>query len=601
MTLLLLFYRDAKVAEQAGRGTSATSCTQEDNQVVTAHGESSVENRNRRAGGTINSIESESLVPSNIIVVREIPNPVDSKSLKQFFNSSFGPVRDVRIPQSQFSTRSKSYGFVEFVRVETAQKVVEKAAVGSVVYQGSKLEITFASDGFEKKGWDCLACGYANFARRRVCKQCGAKKEINDILGTSQSKFIAGDAVLAAQWSASSQGMVDYSPYANYCLDPRSGWYYDPQTLYYVVDPFHLVFYDWSRQIYLQYNSATGTYVEYATAMVNPPPNQNTGDVVSASQNNPSSESTNLEQVVQTESAEATGESVHSDGMNIDAQETSTKETIHEEKKALPSTKVVVTPMKPRGRILSNIQRWNQRLVERRQILEEFEESEKEEEPSQEEKTSTDENEQLEENILSDVQQTETDQHNCEQEDNLERVSNASIVTVDETKQICICELCRRKFKSNDILEKHIQFSELHRTNLMKQNSMYRDRAAERRKLFPTDDVESKSNGSRPKKRSFSSKKATNQPSQPLESSIGAKLMKSMGWKEGQGLGREASGITAPITAIANRGQSGLGLEPLNDPELHIHPTDSQKERLRKETLLRWKMKFGNLPVSRDQ
>ncbi|GJQ08251.1 hypothetical protein GpartN1_g42.t1 [Galdieria partita] len=561
------------------------------------HGESSEDRRDRTASSTsVHHVEE--VVPSNTIIVREIPNPVDSKSLKQFFTNSFGPVRDIRIPHTQFSTRSKSYGFVEFVRVETAQKVVDKAASGNLVYQGSQLEVTFASDGFEKKGWDCLSCGYANFARRRVCKQCGAKKEINDILGSPQSKFIAGDVVLAAQWTASSQGLIDQSPFGRYCLDPRSGWYYDPQTLYYVVDPINLVFYDGSRQVYLQYNSAMGTYIEYATTTENPL-NQNTGYIVSNDNQSTEIELESVEQ--QTESITSSGMSTKPDA-NTSCEQESTKVASQDERQLKEPRKspITVTPMKPRGRILSNIQRWNQRRVERQQILEEFEEEEDDGNLKKDESLGSDDGNH------SVAYQRESDkpieQDEEKEDDSVEKVSNVGKKTSDDDREpVFICDLCRRKFKSNDILEKHIQFSELHRTNLQKQNSIYRDRAAERRQLHPPEDVDNSHSkkSAHSKKRPFSSKKLPNQ-SLDIVNNIGAKLMKSMGWKEGQGLGREGSGITAPISAVANRGQSGLGSEPLNDPEVRIEPTDSQKERVRKETMLRWKMKFGSVSESNN-
>ncbi|KAK4525046.1 hypothetical protein GAYE_SCF07G2951 [Galdieria yellowstonensis] len=545
-------------------------------------------------------------IPSNTIIVREIPNPVDSNHLKQFFNSSFGPVRDVRIPQSQFSINSKSYGFVEFVRVETAKKVIEKAVDDSIIYQGAKLDVSFASDGTGGKGWDCLACGYANFARRRVCKKCGAKKEINDILGSSQKKVIAGDAVLAARWTASSQGLTDQSPYAKYCLDPTSGWYYDPQTLYYVVDAFQLVFYDWSRQIYLQYIPATGTYVECGTNTV-APPNPTCGDATAAAC--PSAEpNASAERATRTDSVETTGDSgTKSDGTNS-TEQTSEKERKVSEPQSITKSKITVTPLKPRGRTLSNIQRWNQRRVERQEL---FQESDEEEEREQ-----IEQKDEQEQNVdaktptqLSGDSHLSVGNQNVGGDEPAENESNAekhSETANDATEQVFICELCRRKFKSNDILEKHIQFSQLHQTNLQKQSSVYRDRAAERRQLYPPEDNEDdndsnnlrkKNNSWRPKKRRPVSDKVVHEPLD-MNNNIGAKLMKSMGWREGQGLGRDASGITAPISAITNRGQSGLGSEPLNDPELIIHPTDSQKERLRKETLLRWKMKFGNIPTN---
>jgi hypothetical protein len=40
----------------------------------------------------------------------------------------------------------------------------------------------------------------------------------------------------------------------------------------------------------------------------------------------------------------------------------------------------------------------------------------------------------------------------------------------------------------------------------------------------------------------------------------GKKMLRMMGWNEGQGLGRNLDGITAPVSASLRCGKSGLGL-----------------------------------------
>lgn len=44
------------------------------------------------------------------------------------------------------------------------------------------------------------------------------------------------------------------------------------------------------------------------------------------------------------------------------------------------------------------------------------------------------------------------------------------------------------------------------------------------------------------------------------ESNVGFKLMKGMGWREGEGLGRDGDGITAPIAVEMRAERAGLGL-----------------------------------------
>lgn len=72
-------------------------------------------------------------------------------------------------------------------------------------------------------------------------------------------------------------------------------------------------------------------------------------------------------------------------------------------------------------------------------------------------------------------------------------------------------------------------------------------------------------------------------------SSKGFQLLKSAGWKEGEGLGRAGQGITAPVDHVLEIGGSadtdkrGLGLRPKG--EMAPAPGDSYAVALRKRAL----------------
>ncbi|KHJ44162.1 g-patch domain protein [Trichuris suis] len=151
-------------------------------------------------------------------------------------------------------------------------------------------------------------------------------------------------------------------------------------------------------------------------------------------------------------------------------------------------------------------------------------------------------------------------------------ISSLEEQLVDWEKLTCL--LCRRQFQSKDILLKHQQFSELHKKNLQRKqgetadNSVasamgssysgrYRDRAKERREKFGLDDqIEPNA-----LKEKFLVESVSEEPvSSPMQmDNKGAKLMRSMGWQEGQGLGRQNQGITDPITAERRIAGVGLG------------------------------------------
>ncbi|KAJ3202368.1 hypothetical protein HDU82_007409 [Entophlyctis luteolus] len=173
---------------------------------------------------------------------------------------------------------------------------------------------------------------------------------------------------------------------------------------------------------------------------------------------------------------------------------------------------------------------------------------------------------------------------------------------------IMACLLCERQFKSQEELAKHQAKSSLHKTNLQalreiqiadlrsllmqqkqqqqhQQTQRYRNRAAERRKMYgqparaPADRNEYAPYPSvKPKdkrvyapghgygaERAFSSSQlpAVAAPATIGEDNIGNKMLRAMGWKEGSGLGAKGDGIVAPIAAESYAKGAGVGSMPL--------------------------------------
>lgn len=72
---------------------------------------------------------------------------------------------------------------------------------------------------------------------------------------------------------------------------------------------------------------------------------------------------------------------------------------------------------------------------------------------------------------------------------------------------------------------------------------------------------------------------------------IGSKLLKGMGWKEGEGLGKNKTGIVEPISVQKRDKQAGIGFGnsyDVSDPSLMPQPGDSYSESVRKKARLRY-------------
>ncbi|VDM57126.1 unnamed protein product [Angiostrongylus costaricensis] len=182
---------------------------------------------------------------------------------------------------------------------------------------------------------------------------------------------------------------------------------------------------------------------------------------------------------------------------------------------------------------------------------------------------------------------------------------------VDEGKKMCL--LCKRAFPSVDVLRKHVEKSELHKKNLedksvewgrqyqtlpppsepsVEQKVVYRDRAKERRQAFGLDPggrlsvmVDIDDFGCRSEEALRKESEAASL--RPLgDDNIGSRLLKGMGWREGQGVGRNGQGILNPIET--QRRVEGAGLGSAGSRLLHCAEA-SHQERVRATFFSRYK------------
>lgn len=150
--------------------------------------------------------------------------------------------------------------------------------------------------------------------------------------------------------------------------------------------------------------------------------------------------------------------------------------------------------------------------------------------------------------------------------------------THDELADLSIpaCLLCQRQFKSIELLRRHQQLSNLHKTNYEAHLKRWSEQVAVQESFVPSE----QRSEMKPQKASTFQQRldagyltadearqlyAQQQQGQsstvtsPLKSSVGAKLMAKMGWIEGSGLGREGQGITRAIEPSTYIKGAGIG------------------------------------------
>jgi RNA-binding protein 5/10 len=189
-----------------------------------------------------------------------------------------------------------------------------------------------------------------------------------------------------------------------------------------------------------------------------------------------------------------------------------------------------------------------------------------------------------------------------------------------------ICTLCRRQFTSPELLQRHEKESKLHAENLAKlkattqesESVVYRDRASERRAIhgqseIPEDLVDPAyrpdeiftSQGRKRRAGSISDLMVDHPhpsvvPASPLPApspilsediaNPGNQLLRLMGWSEGQGLGKDATGrvesIAESVTATSRvQSTAGVGIAT---PLPSSSNTSNFKSSLKQRTIARY-------------
>ncbi|TYZ69398.1 hypothetical protein PybrP1_007735, partial [[Pythium] brassicae (nom. inval.)] len=162
-----------------------------------------------------------------------------------------------------------------------------------------------------------------------------------------------------------------------------------------------------------------------------------------------------------------------------------------------------------------------------------------------------------------------------------------------------ICLLCRRKFTSMELLRKHETLSALHQANLAKAKAhkdalaaQYRELEQERKERAEEEEQDRKRQRVAAASAAPAAPSAASAAPPSLETGIGGKMLKMMGWKSGEGLGKHGTGITAPVAAVGNVGSdtAGIGARPAGSgaPTVDVSDLASYKERLQQMARARY-------------
>ncbi|KAE8912809.1 hypothetical protein PF005_g12988 [Phytophthora fragariae] len=557
-----------------------------------------------------NGRRDESVPPSQVLMVRHLPPDIEEGELQVVF-AEFDGVQDIRLIRDRATNVSRGFGFIEFRDIEAATEALRKC--GDFVVQNTHVEVSYARDtlstrshfsadpfqGAPRAG-SSMAVTALEQAQWSLSQGRGA-----DAAKTDQN-LVAAD-VSALLDSAAAEVMPHFEepkkmwpqPFetagGSYVYASEYGLYWDPDSMFY---------YDAQTKVY--HNSFTGVYYRCVSptesgaaafqVFVPPVP----VDATTFQEHTEKTSTANkpaLSLLLKKDKKKASGISF---GIKTTAFAPAVAVFEKENQVKTASTAVAasvsavsVTSVGMKRKSADDIAKWSQRQRETK---------------AQEHEGSNAASSQP--RIGDTAPAASASISSLQQKTAAIAPSNAVDSVIDALtsvpQEVPICLLCRRKFGSLEMLHKHEKLSKLHLANLAKAKENKQHIAAQYREHEK--EMERDAKKQRQEERAPSSAApgisqwdapapapVINPNPEPtassLESGIGGKMLKMMGWKSGEGLGKHGKGITAPIKAAGQGGRSdtaGLGSKAPLSASVDLSDVTSDKERRQRMTRARY-------------
>ncbi|KAL1568495.1 SUPPRESSOR OF ABI3-5 isoform X6 [Salvia divinorum] len=581
--------------------------------------------------------------PTHVLVVRGLDENADEEMLRYEF-SKHAPIKDLRLVRDKFTHVSRGFAFIHFYSVEDATKALEATNGTTLEKNGQILRVAYAksivgpgsavSGASQSSSLAAAAIEAATFAQQYDAVGWAPKEYNPEDNQSGGGHGQSGHAAGETDSSAPQSGFV-WDEASGYYYDATSGFYYDGTTgLYYDGNNGLWYSYDQQSQQYIPCNDQNGkTSEKQIDASKTSDASNNRKVIISA----PAATITSNEKTASLPDA------VQAAAAAAIAAEKKEKEKLKEIR--LASKTSIMANKKKMNNVLTM---WKQRSNEGqapRVALEDNQQSASIEErsnPASSMKSKL-KNEGLEakDNVIASTglmsvssqsagmeYQNRTKPISASSSGTLKGVIRSSGMGVVKYDSVYVgsegaCALGGYAPSSAAGSGKR-RFSEMPTTsvtNKEQSQSTYRDRAAERRSLygsssaFGDDDINAgivDSNRDPAYRRGVldsmpfppgvgggrSSGDASIQSYEVItadkaidESNVGNRMLRSMGWHEGSGLGRDGSGMVEPVQAQATETRAGLGIhQPKKvDPSLEVQAGDSYKAVIQKKAIARFR------------
>ncbi|KAH7445957.1 hypothetical protein KP509_01G030500 [Ceratopteris richardii] len=579
---------------------------------------------------SINGRRGTEAGPTHILVVRGLDEHVTEDMLHSEF-SKYAPLKDVRLIKEKSTNTSRGFAFVHFHSVDEATAALEATNGIALDGNGQLLRVSFAKSG--GPGSSCQASGIAAAAIEAAT--------------FAQQYNSAG----RAKKDGSSLGKVNKAPQSGYVWDEASGYYYDAASGFYY-DPQSCLFYDGNHGLWYYYDEKSQQYLPYAAPTTEAacdssnPTDAEKGQTPGTQTNNESStmeegevnpNGTDDKEQQQLSLAEA----VQAAALAAQAAAKKNKEKMKEKEKEVR--------LAMKGSVLASKKKlltlWKQRqnegdmatLASSNTVIPAANEHNQYQSasallgtPSQAYATKKSES------ITTSMALAANGNDPEERPMTLTTINTAGRRVEAASSQSASVEINTgaAPFRTDaSALGVHVpvaptgskrRFTESPQS--VASQPVYRDRAAERRNLYGSSssvhddlllDMEMKEKGASgrdwgmdmpfppgvaPKGSVPTTGAVLGGPEMEAfevitaetaidEKNVGNRMLRSMGWHEGSGLGKDGSGIVEPVQAMTTDSRAGLGSQPQQrkvDPRFETLPGDSYRVAIQKKALARF-------------
>ncbi|MCO5607828.1 hypothetical protein L7F22_062029 [Adiantum nelumboides] len=188
-----------------------------------------------------NGRKSAEAGPTHILVVRGLDEHVNEDMLHTEF-SKYAPLKDLRLVRDKFTHVSRGFAFVHFHSVDEAAAALEATNNTALEKNGQLLRVAFAKSGGPGSSFHASSIAAAAIEAATFAQQY-------DFAGRISKDSTGIEKTIGA-------------PQSGYVWDEASGYYYDAASGYYY-DPHRCLFYDGNHGLWYSYDEKSRQYVPY--------------------------------------------------------------------------------------------------------------------------------------------------------------------------------------------------------------------------------------------------------------------------------------------------------------------------------------------------